>query len=199
MLVIFVIFIFLKSIKRNSVLIIQNSNKRNNKMKLVTIFILYTFFHSPLFAEPYKITGVGEAISGDTLIMDGQVITLKDIVSPKLDDKCVDSIHGEFNCGKVARDKLAAFLYNNFISCELVSWKNATTKYGKCSFEGKSINSLQVLSGWAVAKWYDRDEKKIPLECSVQKCKNIDENIWISELNAVENKRGLWGVQFNIP
>lgn len=158
------------------------------------IFAISLLFPSVSYANENIVTGMAIAISGNTILMDGVTYSLFGVLSPNETSICEDIALGEFDCGAIAREKLDSFLYNNFITCELKKWDNGN-KSALCYYEDKIINSLQILSGWGIVKWYDRDEKLKPLPCSVEHCTPIPDYLWNSEINAVANKRGLWNVK----
>jgi endonuclease YncB( thermonuclease family) len=72
---------------------------------------------------PAEIRGPGEAVDGDSLIIDGERVRLYAIDAPELDQPCRDG--GQ--CGERARDHLARLIAGQTLSCDT----RDTDRYGR--------------------------------------------------------------------
>ena len=176
------------------------------KIKCQILFFIILFASNIVHAQDFNqaktriIDGVGEAITGDTLKIDGLNIQLEFIIAPKIEQECLDKEIGRYKCGIVSKNILEDQLKNNIISCFLKEWSDDGKIIGQCrNKDNEDISELMLFSGWSIVKWFDRNKLKEPVECSFDNCKNIPEDYWYIEKDAVKNKRGLWSSKFDLP
>ena len=134
--------------------------------------LLYVFNSVP----QRELTGVAEAIDGDSLRMAGVEMRLRGLDAPELMQTCEVSKR-EVNCGREARSALRKFLTSGLVTCI----GEERDRYGRllvqCRVRGIDINAAMVRDGQAVALGgYEREE---------------------SEAKAAY--RGLWAGQFERP
>ena len=89
-------------------------------------------------------SGLGEAVDGNTVILNGQYLTLHGIKAPKPGFKCV--IRGrERDCGRIARAALLDLMAGATIVCESV-----TASTYRCKANGYDLSEGMVYVGYAV-------------------------------------------------
>lgn len=113
-------------------------------------------------------SGLGEAVDGDTVILNGQSFRLTGIVAPKPGFEC--NLRGsKRDCGGIARAALLDLMAGSRITCQAVSGG----RY-RCTANGYDLSEGMVYVGWAV-----------PLANAPAKYK--------SELKRAQDRRhGLW-------
>jgi endonuclease YncB( thermonuclease family) len=131
------------------------------------------------------ITGMGQAIDGDSLSVNGTAIRLWGIDAVELNQTC--NLDGQlWQCGQSAKSALAAIIAGKPLTCAVRN----TDRYGRtvaeCFLKGDrtgktSLNGLIVERGWAMA--YQRYAKQyIP-----------------HETHARAEQRGIWASRFVPP
>ncbi len=89
-------------------------------------------------------SGFGEAIDGNTVILNGQRFTLVGIAAPKPGFEC--TIRGAVrDCGGIARAALLDLMAGAKIECVL-----ATPRRYRCTANGYDLSEGMVYVGWAV-------------------------------------------------
>jgi endonuclease YncB( thermonuclease family) len=117
-------------------------------------------FAAWLVARPPQgeITGVAEAIDGDSLRISGQELRLRGIDAPELTQVCTVS-NREDPCGRNARAALRRLTGSGLVTC-LVNGKD---RYGRglarCRVRGIDINAAMVREGHAIAFGEHQDEE----------------------------------------
>ena len=118
--------------------------------------LLYVFNGVP----QRELTGVAEAIDGDSLRMAGFEMRLRGIDAPELVQTC-EVGKREVACGREARSALRKFLTSGLVTCI----GEERDRYGRllvqCRVRGVDINAAMVRDGQAVAFGaYEREESE---------------------------------------
>lgn len=166
---------------------------------IATLLIIIGSAGQAVAVEPLIISGAGEALSGDSIRIDNHIIKLSGIIAPSVEQNCEDVELGNYPCGQVSKNNLQSFIDGKRIECIPLRWSDNGEKISECSYQGKSLSNIMLLSGWAITKWFDRDENKRPVKCSLQTCETQPNNHFKSELDAISNNRGLWSSKFDLP
>lgn len=100
--------------------------------------------------EPHTLQGRAIVNDGDTITLGNERIRLRGIDAPEFDQTCTRG-GAQYQCGRQARDALAALTRGRNVSCEGAQ----RDKYGRllmvCDAGGVEINRRLVEDGWAVA------------------------------------------------
>ncbi|NEQ47529.1 MAG: thermonuclease family protein [Leptolyngbya sp. SIOISBB] len=132
-----------------------------------------------------SIIGIGQAIDGDSLIVNGREIRLWGLDAVELHQSC--DLHGKpWRCGQAAKQALAEIITATPLTCLVRN----TDRYGRAVAEcflssdragNTSLNGLLVEHGWAMA--YRRyAEQYIPYETCAR-----------------DQQRGIWASRFVPP
>ncbi|MBZ0216416.1 MAG: thermonuclease family protein [Fimbriimonadaceae bacterium] len=107
--------------------------------------MVYLSFAAAVPAYPASVSsGLGEAVDGQTVILNGQRFELAGIVAPKPGFQC--TIRGAArDCGAIARAALLDLMAGAQITCEVV----AGGRY-RCTANGYDLSEGMVYVGWAV-------------------------------------------------
>lgn len=117
-------------------------------------------------------------IDGDSIRLNGQEIRLLGIDAPEYKQICKTSDNTtQYNCGKIAREKLRRLISANRVMCEGAEFDKYDRLLAICKVGEVEINRQLVLEGWAVAF-----------------------GAYYQEEAAAENtKKGLWAGEFQSP
>jgi endonuclease YncB( thermonuclease family) len=96
-----------------------------------------------------EITGVAEAIDGDSLRLSGQEIRLRGIDAPELDQTCRVAGRSEA-CGRAARQALRRILALGLVTCLDEGRDRYGRMLGRCLARGQDIAAAMVRDGQAV-------------------------------------------------
>lgn len=123
-----------------------------------------------------RMEGMGRAVDGDSLVLDGQRIRLVGLDAPELDQIC-EKDGRPWRCGQASRLALSRELARGPALCR----SSKRDRYGRalavCSVAGLDINAFLVRSGAAVAYGgYEREEAE-----------------------ARDARRGVWASRFDPP
>lgn len=171
-------------------------------------FLVFYICASAVYSQPptqeilatNTATGVGEAVSGDSIKIDGKLYRLEYVIAPKIDQECLDKEIGRYFCGEVSRNFLGDTISNRIITCEMKRWSDNGEILSNCTLDDNTnLSNLVILSGWGIVKWFDRNTLKEPIPCSVNDCQEIPDTLFSIESEAVKNKRGLWSSKFDLP
>lgn len=175
-------------------------------IKIFFVFALSFIWVKDLHADEgennYIISGIpSKIIDGDTFIIDNQIIKLNSIISLSIDQECLDKEIGRYNCGQVSQNVLDEITKNKIIECSILRWSDIGEKIGNCTVTESQINlsNYMLEAGWAIVRWFDRDNQKKPISCTFDKCVNIEQLFFNSEQQAVIKKRGVWSSKFDLP
>lgn len=96
------------------------------------------------------VAGRARAVDGDTLRMGSERIRLLGIDAPELGQDCTDANGRTWACGKRARDRLAALIAGQDVTCAA----DGHDKYGRvlaaCTVKGRDLAAAMVTEGLAV-------------------------------------------------
>ena len=145
----------------------KSEDKRLHPIAGAVVCLLGTMFLSlPVLAE--TVTGsLGEAVDGDTLILDGRNFDLSGIVSPVPGFMCTLR-NRESNCGSIARGGLLDLMAGATVTCETdgSGWI--------CSAGGYDLAQNMVHTGWAVPERDDDPRFTTQLE----RAQNRNQGLW---------------------
>lgn len=128
-----------------------------------------------------EIVGQASIVDGDTVEIHGHRIRLFGIDTPEKRQPCWDASGSEYRCGQKAAFVLSDFIGNSPVSCEERDIDRYGRVVGRCFVRGKDVNEYMVRSGFAMAyRRYASDYIG-------------------AELEARNNKRGLWSGAFQAP
>ena len=125
--------------------------------------------------------GSVQVVNADTLIMYNNYFKLFGIDAPESNQMCSDKKGRAYNCGREAALWLKNWLGENELECHVVQRDTRGNMVGTCSLGQYDIGAALVNAGWAVA-----DVK-------------YTQAYYPYELQAQENRRGLWQGQFYKP
>ena len=99
------------------------------------------------------IYGPAAALSGDSINIMGQALSLYGIAAPKMDQVCSDGTTGRaYMCGEMAKTHLNKLLADKEPVCILLD-KAPVSSIGKpaiCNIGEYDLGALQVVEGWAI-------------------------------------------------
>jgi endonuclease YncB( thermonuclease family) len=99
--------------------------------------------------EQQAVTGVAEAIDGDSLRIAGEEIRLKGIDAPELQQTCKAGARDE-PCGRAARAALRRHLATGLVTCVTEGRDRYGRRLALCRARGMDINAAMVRDGQAV-------------------------------------------------
>ncbi|MDH3695670.1 MAG: thermonuclease family protein [Gammaproteobacteria bacterium] len=114
------------------------------------ICIFVTIVHAAVASE---IRGIAEALSADTLLIDGQTIQLRGVAAPEPNQSCQNGTN-DWLCGRSALDAVARQIASNSIRCTELVDESGDTRISAICFANTQTNSLNkwiVENGWALA------------------------------------------------
>jgi endonuclease YncB( thermonuclease family) len=113
--------------------------------------------------QQHEVTGVGEAIDGDSLKVAGEEIRLKGIDAPELAQTCLIARREE-PCGRNARAALRRHLAGGLVTCLDEGRDRYGRRLSRCRVRGVEINAAMVRDGHAVGYGdYSREEDEARL------------------------------------
>ena len=87
-------------------------------------------------------------VSGDTLLVDGQVVRLQGIEAPARGESC----RAAADCGAASAASLAGLVGSSTLECRLAGEDGMGRPYGDCVAGGADLGEAQVAAGWARAR-----------------------------------------------
>lgn len=103
-------------------------------------------------AQSTIIKGNAEGVlSGSVFKMNGMFIKLYGISAPVPNQTCLDKRSANYNCGRVATQKLKKLLNGKLLSCTPVTWYTPSEIVATCSYNNYDIGASMVSVGWALA------------------------------------------------
>jgi endonuclease YncB( thermonuclease family) len=133
---------------------------------------------SPATAAPFW--GVGKAIDGDSLMVDGKEVRLHGIDAVEFNQTCKKGGQ-DWACGSEAYDRLSRLVTGKEVRCTEIGKDQYGRTLGRCTVGGVDVNRTMVTTGYAVAF------RRYSME-------------YISaEESAKAGKRGIWVGTFEMP
>ncbi|MBI2254754.1 MAG: thermonuclease family protein [Proteobacteria bacterium] len=102
-------------------------------------------------ADPAIISGSPGITDGDTIRIGNERIRLHGIDAPESRQNCETASGESYPCGAQATKKLAEFIGNRDVDCEVKDTDRYQRAVAVCLVDGENINAWMVKSGWAVA------------------------------------------------
>ena len=127
------------------------------------------------------IFGPARVLSGDTIVLDGQVIHLFGIAAPDIKQTCAQGDGRGYRCGQKSAIWLSEWLRDNIVECHLIRQNQQGVITGMCMLGDYDIAAAAVNAGAVVA---NPSESKVYLPYQEQ---------------AARNRRGLWEGKFYMP
>lgn len=133
---------------------------------------------NPVSAQTMQ--GTAQALDGDSLVIDSQMVRLFGIDAPELSQTCRRD-GASWACGQIAKDQLAALVAGQRVECR----GQGKDEYGRivavCSIGYDELNRTMVEQGWAVAY------------------RQFSDNYVTAELHAKAQRLGIWSSDFVMP
>ncbi len=104
----------------------------------------------PTFSEP-PIEGRARAVTGDTLVISGQVIRLNGIEAPELTQACRNARRRRWRCGRASRQALSKIVGSQKVSCSNLRNNSNGFKTGTCRIGEDDIAMRLLRRGHAVS------------------------------------------------
>ena len=164
------------------------------KKKLVILIIISSIFfiltYNDVRSENInKISGFAKIVDGDTIKINSKKIRLYGIDAPEKKQKCKKtyltisfmSFTKDYMCGEVSTQKLIKKINKQKLNCNILDVDRYKRLIGECFKRNINLNSWMVSNGYAVA--YRKYSKKYVSD----------------EINAKNNKLGIWQGKFEMP
>jgi endonuclease YncB( thermonuclease family) len=130
-----------------------------------------------------KFSGKAFVIDGDSIRVDEKEVRLFGVDAPEYKQKCLDSNQQEYPCGIISFQFLRKLAASKNVECVYAEKDKYDRYLGKCSLGEISINEEIIKNGMAVIyNFTESDEKMDQLE-----------------LQAKEQKLGIWRGSFELP
>ena len=150
---------------------------KTNIRTMPIVVCLWVFMSFPAIAD---VTGHARVVDGDTLVIADIRIRLHGIDSPEQKQECL--LHGNpWLCGEAATEALRKMIGEQPVFCRGEKKDRYKRLIAVCFIEQRNLNSAMVLHGWALAY------RKYSL------------NYVAEEVQASQNKRGIWEAVFDPP
>ena len=164
------------------------------KKKLIILIIISSIFFIVTYNDVRseninKISGFAKVVDGDTIKINSKKIRLYGIDAPEKKQKCKKtyltisfmSFTKEYMCGEVSTEKLIKKINKQKLNCDILDVDRYKRLIGECFKRNINLNSWMVSNGYAVA--YRKYSKKYVSD----------------EINAKNNKLGIWQGKFEMP
>jgi endonuclease YncB( thermonuclease family) len=164
------------------------------KKKLIILIIISIIFFILTYIDVRseninKITGFAKVVDGDTIKINSKKIRLYGIDAPEKKQKCKKiyltisfmSFTKDYMCGEVSTQKLIKKINKQKLNCNILDVDRYKRLIGECFKRNINLNSWMVSNGFAVA--YRKYSKKYVSD----------------EINAKNNKLGIWQGKFEMP
>ena len=125
--------------------------------------------------------GSVRVVNADTLIMYSNYFKLYGIDAPESNQTCANKSGRSYNCGREAAMWLKNWIGDNELECHVIRQNTKGDMEGTCSYGPYDLGAALVNAGWAVANIH------------------VTDIYYPYEMQAQENKRGLWQGQFYMP
>ncbi|MGD9783618.1 MAG: thermonuclease family protein [Hyphomicrobiaceae bacterium] len=130
----------------------------------------------PTLTPGTEISGIARVIDGDSLVIDGREIRLKNIDAPEGRQICQRDGR-DWSCGEAAARELRALVGNRTVRCRSVEIDKHDRALALCVAGTTDVNRAMVERGFAVSFGGYRSEERA----------------------AQHERRGLWSGQFQMP
>ena len=120
-------------------------------------------------------------LTGDMLEIRGRYFKLFGIAAPEISQTCANAKGQTYNCGKQAAAWLKSWIEDGELECRVIQQDTRGNMVGTCSFGPYDLGAAIVNAGWALA-YTKYTDIYVPYE-----------------LQAQQNRRGLWQGQFYKP
>ena len=116
------------------------------------------------------LTGLAEAVDGDTLAVGGIRVRLEGIDAPEIEQVCTDFGGARWACGAVAQRTLAQLVANVIVNCEERGLDKYKRLLGVCRAGATEINAELVRRGlaWAFTRY---SQSYVSLEAEARRAK----------------------------
>ena len=104
----------------------------------------------PTLSEP-PIEGRARAVTGDTIVLSGQVVRLSGIEAPELTQVCRNARRRRWRCGRASRQALSKIVGSRKVSCSNLHADKNGFKTGTCRIGEDDIAMRLLRSGHAVS------------------------------------------------
>ena len=164
------------------------------KKKLIILIIISSIFfiltYNDVRSENInKISGFAKVVDGDTIKINSKKIRLYGIDAPEKKQKCKKtyltisfmSFTKDYMCGEVSTEKLIKKINKQKLNCNILDVDRYKRLIAECFKRNINLNSWMVSNGFAVA--YRKYSKKYVSD----------------EINAKNNKLGIWQGKFEMP
>ena len=164
------------------------------KKKLIILIIISSIFFILTYIDVRseninKISGFAKVVDGDTIKINSKKIRLYGIDAPEKKQKCKKtyltisfmSFTKDYMCGEVSTQKLIKKINKQKLNCNILDVDKYKRLIGECFKRNINLNSWMVSNGYAVA--YRKYSKKYVSD----------------EINAKNNKLGIWQGKFDYP
>ena len=164
------------------------------KKKLIILIIISSIFFMVTYNDVRseninKISGFAKVVDGDTIKINSKKIRLYGIDAPEKKQKCKKtyltisfmSFTKDYMCGELSTQKLIKKINKQKLNCNILDVDRYKRLIGECFKRNINLNSWMVSNGYAVA--YRKYSKKYVSD----------------EINAKNNKLGIWQGKFEMP
>jgi endonuclease YncB( thermonuclease family) len=112
-----------------------------------------------LDSPPPPVAGRGQVSDGDSFRLGDDRVRLLGLDAPELAQQCSAPGRGQWPCGRIARDRMAALLAGGAVDCRPEGVDQYARLLAQCSVGGVDIARVMVSEGLAVAAGrYSLDE-----------------------------------------
>lgn len=131
----------------------------------------------------HQFEGVAKVTDGDTIKINDKKVRLLYIDAPESSQTCMDADYNQYQCGIVAKEFLQKLTAEKIVKCFYEKFDKYGRYLAECFINDKSINNDLVKNGMAVTYFFD----------------HINQEIAASEMQAKQNKIGIWQGAFEMP
>lgn len=104
---------------------------------------------TPAAADPDRVRGRATVLSGDTMVVQGQRLTLHGIDAPDQGQTC-DWPNKRIDCGRIATTALLDLIAPVEVDCRRLATRADGSWTATCTAEGFDVGRNMVYTGWAV-------------------------------------------------
>lgn len=126
---------------------------------------------------PPPVSGTARASDGDSFRLGDDRIRLLGLDAPELAQLCAAPGSGQWPCGRIARDRMAALLASGPVDCRPEDKDRYDRLLARCTIGGDDLGAFMVAEGLAVSSG----------------------DYWREEQAARAGKRGIWAGGFDRP
>ena len=107
--------------------------------------------NTPAKSTARDVTGIGVALSGDTLTVGGTSVRLRGIAAPLAGETCQTRYGVEYDCYRRATEILQALIGDGPVDCKETATDRKGQVIGFCAAHGADLGAAMVARGWAFA------------------------------------------------